>query len=707
MILRGGIMLVRKKFLVLISFLVFCALILPGIVAAAGPDIIFVNTTGNDDNLGTQESPKLTILNATGAVAPGGGIYITNGIYKGDGNRNITISKNVTIFGESRTDTIIDGEGLDRIFNITSDGAVILANLTIQNGYTEGNGGAVYNDGFLGVFNTNFTGNSANSYGGAIFNNGIYLIVSNSTFTGNSVNWYGGAICNYGGMLGVDNSTFTENIAYTAGGGIANYATAYIANSILINNTASTAAGALYNDGMDMDDELNLMIVENSTFTGNSGDMGGAIMNEAGYLIALSSTFTGNSANSGGAIFSAGNGTVVVNFNIFLGNNASDSSQGSAIYSVHSINAENNWWGFNGNPSDLVNSNVDVTPWLFLKISANPVRISKNVKSTITADLTYDSNGGYHNPADGHIPDNIPITFTTNLGNLGSTTITKYTLNGVAKATLTGGTTDGTANISAELNDQTVQTNVIIDNTPPTVTSSNPTKNATNVAADKVIKITFNKNIKMGTGWVELKKGSTVIKTTNSVSGKVLTIKPSSSLIVGVYTVIIHTSSVTSDAGAPVSLFNTKFTVVTPSKVTISQIAAAAASVKSYFDKNKRLPSTVTISGIKVSMPKFLYLLSQATIQISSGKTASITIKNVNAAPKESGQIKSGKILKADFITIAKNVVNFINNYGRAPNYLTTKLGNMKFTKVIYMFSAVLSFYKTNKRLPNYVTMSK
>ncbi len=697
-------MLEKRRLIITVVFLAFCVLILPGIVAAADPDVVFVNITGNDDNPGTQESPKLTILNATGTVAPGGAVYIGKGIYKGNGNRNITIDKNVTILGESQTDTIIDGEDSDRIFYITSEGAVILMNLTIQNGNME-NGGAIYNNGFLGVFNSTITGNSAN-LGGAIWNNGIYLIVFNSIFTGNTANSYGGAIYNNDGNLYVENSTFEGNSANIAGGGIANYAITLIMNSIFTNNSASAGGGAIYNEDMFSEDKC-ILIVENSTFTGNSANLGGAIHNEGGNLIATTSTFTGNSADWGGAVLSAGSDTVVFNFNVFVGNNASHSSKGNAIYSYHSIDAENNWWGSNGNPSNFVNDNVDVTPWLVLKIKANPVRISKNVKSTITADLTYDSNGGYHNPADGHVPDNIPIEFTTNLGSLGSSTVTKYTLNGVAKATLTGGTTDGIANVTAKLDDQIVQTNVTIDNTPPTVKSSDPKNNAINVAANKVIKITFNKNIKMGTGCVELKKGSTVIKTTNTISDNVLTIKPSSNLIAGVYTVVIHTASVTSEAGAPVSPFNTKFTVVTPSKVTISQILAAAASVKSYYDRNKKLPSTVTINGINVSMPKFLYLISQATIQINSGNTASIAIKNVNPPTKESGLIKSGKILKADFVTIAKNAVNFINANGRTPNYMITKLGNMKYTKVIYMFSVVLSFYKTNKRLPNYISMTK
>ncbi|MBM4464474.1 MAG: hypothetical protein FJ014_02710 [Chloroflexi bacterium] len=47
------------------------------------------------------------------------------------------------------------------------------------------------------------------------------------------------------------------------------------------------------------------------------------------------------------------------------------------------------------------------------------------------------------------VADGTPVVFTTDFGSLGSTTVTKYTTDGVAVATLTSGTTPGIANITA------------------------------------------------------------------------------------------------------------------------------------------------------------------------------------------------------------------------------------------------------------------
>ena len=42
----------------------------------------------------------------------------------------------------------------------------------------------------------------------------------------------------------------------------------------------------------------------------------------------------------------------------------------------------------------------------------------------------------------------------------------------------------------------------------------------------------------------------------------------------------------------------------------------------------------------------------------------------------------------------------------RAPNYLSTSLGNMQYQTVIYMYSLILAFQLDNGRLPNYVTIN-
>ena len=114
-----------------------------GNVSAASGDTIYVNgnsTLGNDDWNGesaTYQSgiigPKYSIKNATGTVNTNGQIYIANEQYKGINNTQITINKNMTINGESQTDTIINGTGTNWIFHINRGIYVTINNLTLTN----------------------------------------------------------------------------------------------------------------------------------------------------------------------------------------------------------------------------------------------------------------------------------------------------------------------------------------------------------------------------------------------------------------------------------------------------------------------------------------------------------------------------------------------------------------------------------------------
>jgi glutamine amidotransferase-like uncharacterized protein/uncharacterized protein YpmS len=143
-----------------------------------------------------------------------------------------------------------------------------------------------------------------------------------------------------------------------------------------------------------------------------------------------------------------------------------------------------------------------------------------------------------------------------------------------------------------------------------------------------------------------------------------------------------------------------------PSTVTVKQVAAAASSVKTFIDKNNRLPNYVTISNQKISVSQFGYELAKATTQVNNGVNTMITIGKINPSPSPTGNITTGKILKSEYLSIAQSLISFITANGRSPNYVNTSLGKMSFNSVVYLFSKIMSFYNTNNRLPNYVTMT-
>jgi len=82
---------------------------------------------------------------------------------------------------------------------------------------------------------------------------------------------------------------------------------------------------------------------------------------------------------------------------------------------------------------------------------------------------------------------------------------------------------------------------------PPTVTGSDPVNGATNVPLNKVISVTFSKDIDQGTNWsgISVCAGTTPVAANASINGGVLTITPSSNLSDDVnYTVTIPAGAV-------------------------------------------------------------------------------------------------------------------------------------------------------------------
>lgn len=136
-----------------------------------------------------------------------------------------------------------------------------------------------------------------------------------------------------------------------------------------------------------------------------------------------------------------------------------------------------------------------------------------------------------------------------------------------------------------------------------------------------------------------------------------------------------------------------------------TQISTSSSQVKSHVESNGGLPANVTVGNQKVTSSQFLYLLTKSTVNINSGNTNSIAIKNVTKPTKPSETVKSGTLTKSQYVSIAKNINTFTTSNGRLPNYAKTSLGNMRYESLVYTYSKVLSYYKTNKKLPSTVSV--
>ena len=440
----------------------FAILISLSCVSAAST--VYVNATGSDSNLGTIDSPFQTINKGMSSVDDNGTVKIANGNYTGVGNVNLTISKNMTIAGQSQKGTIINGTGTNWVFHISSGFNVTLQNLTITNA-TAIVGGAIWNDGTLNVTGCTFTGNTATGYGGvyggaygggAIFNTGTITDMSGCTFTGNNVAFIGGALLNYGGTINnISSCTFTGNKAL-AGGAIYNYGGTInnISGCIFTGNTAVNAGGAIaiY--------EGTIINVINCIFAGNIGS-------------------TSQTGLGGGVIAIWGSGNLnTVHYSSFVNNTALNAN---AIYSDNLIDARYNWWGSNAGPKTIANlfkgniNNINCNPWLCMAIIVNPTSIAYGGHgiATVSFNNAYDGTTVTSlNPADGHIPDGTIVGFNSLLGTFNPATIT--TINGIATTIFTA-TSLGTGNINATTDSETLLADITVTQAATMSTVSNVT----------------------------------------------------------------------------------------------------------------------------------------------------------------------------------------------------------------------------------------
>jgi parallel beta-helix repeat protein len=128
-------------------------------------------------------------------------------------------------------------------------------------------------------------------------------------------------------------------------------------------------------------------------------------------------------------------------------------------------NSPYNWYGTNSDPGNdkflIGNGTLNYTPWLVMSIHANPSTIYPGQNSAITADVYQDSSGEDHSKDAAMYFNGPQVTFTTDLGNVGSKSVMAQWANGFATAILRADEGSGVATVTAT-DYQTVRTFVTI-----------------------------------------------------------------------------------------------------------------------------------------------------------------------------------------------------------------------------------------------------
>jgi CSLREA domain-containing protein len=228
---------------------------------------------------------------------------------------DLDITEDISINGGGSATTIIDGNNLDRVFDI-HNGVVTISGITIRGG----NPGAGRPGGGIMV-STTIAGP---------------LTILNSTITENRAA-NGGGIYNPGLGLTLTTSTVDNNVADVDGGGVTNFGFLTMQNSTISNNRANSEAGLSHTG-------TNALSIVNSTVSGNiasPGAGGGLVINTFAASTIVNTTIVSNTAEfGGGGIVISGIGPVTLR-NTIIANNIGGNCNSPITSAGHNLDSGN------------------------------------------------------------------------------------------------------------------------------------------------------------------------------------------------------------------------------------------------------------------------------------------------------------------------------------------------------------------------------
>lgn len=243
---------------------------------------------------------------------------------------SLFLTGEITISGQNFTDTVIDGGGIDRVFQVSRGSTIDLSDVTIKNGAARGgDGGGVLNRGTLSLTNVVFSGNKAtadpgqgNGRGGALFNEKDATLME-VTIDDNQSDGRGGAIYNaQGANLNMMNGRITKNRSMTDnGGGVVNAGKMSLGMLPVRYNTAAASAGGIDN----VEGELTLFDVGVANNT--AGSNGGGLRNSGTAKLTNVTVGENEASGSGGGIDNRARGKLTLN-NVTVGKNQAKQSGG-------------------------------------------------------------------------------------------------------------------------------------------------------------------------------------------------------------------------------------------------------------------------------------------------------------------------------------------------------------------------------------------
>ncbi|MGB9937807.1 MAG: Ig-like domain-containing protein [Methanobacterium sp.] len=245
------------------------------------------------------------------------------------------------------------------------------------------------------------------------------------------------------------------------------------------------------------------------------------------------------------------------------------------------------------------------------------------------------------------------------------------------------------------------------DKTAPTVTSIDPVNGSTNIAANKVIQITFSEPIKAGSTYNSItitNNGTLVSSLTKSISGNVLILTNSANYALGTkYTINLPANSITDLAGNNITAFTSNFTTILDN---IAPIASANVKTGTY-NVDKLVTLTMNEAGtiyytLNGTTPTKASLIYTGPITISSNTTLKFIAYDLasNPSPVYTETYTIDKTAPIVVSTTPKNgatgvsrgsniIIQFSENIKSSTNWSQIYVKNMKTGNILSISKSI------------------
>jgi hypothetical protein len=299
--------------------------------------------TPDDGGCGSPSNPCNTLQGGINVAGAGDTVRLFAGTYY----ERINVSKDLTIIGDNRATTRIDGQQQGRTFIVFDESTVSISNVTIQNGRSPDGGGLNSNFSTVRLTSVDVVSNTAVTGGAGVYcGYGSRMVISDTRIADNVVIGQlgsgGGLLVTADAHLELFDTTIEDNIAGQGGGALA-AGTITVTDSSLIDNSARAAGGGLYclgkcrlqrsrvahNEITDEDGSGGgvfnggtLRVIETVMADNAGGLYGGGLFLESGSADVIDSEFSSNSAELGGGAYVAPDTVMTVSGTTFSSNQA-------------------------------------------------------------------------------------------------------------------------------------------------------------------------------------------------------------------------------------------------------------------------------------------------------------------------------------------------------------------------------------------------